>query len=51
LALPHDRLVAMQDHDIIGVADDAGWIKSRAPVTAESLPDERFQTMQGNVNE
>src|ERR1043166_7753849 len=48
LALPHDRLVAMQEHDIISVADDAGGIKPRAPVTAESLPDERFQTMQGD---
>ena len=51
LALPHDRLVPMQDHDIVSVADHAGGIKSRAPVAAKACPDERFEAVQGNVNE
>jgi hypothetical protein len=42
LALPHDLFVAMQDHDIVGIANDAGGIKSRASVAAKSCPDKRF---------
>src|SRR5215510_4557319 len=41
----------MQDHAIVGVADHAGWIEPRAPITAKARPNQRFQTRQRDVHE
>ena len=49
LALPHDRLIPMQDHDIVSVANHTRRVKSRAPVPTKACPDDRFESVQGNI--